>query len=326
MFSTSLDKCADIAVAILGITFAVKMFGKFTFSVCQLDEMDWAEISTSDGDRQKEDSETVATAADTIAESVSASLPVSASASECHSDSGSASASSLVSPVVSDSFSESSLNCGTVITDLRGNSSCESLNWSIVVNGTRYLGHLSSGGGSIPELEDTDHAVASSSQETTKERSRRLLIQDRLIQAGLDKSRRSRRPSKRSKQMAKFRAIKNKHVTDKGGKSTFGRGDVVSEDGAAVDVLTSHVKDSTTYARQREVKIILERKIRLLFGRKQVRLQFRKRINKRGIKRTRMFGWYNPAGLLVIGAIKLYSCSAFRYTMFRSNRRFKPGD
>ena len=46
------------------------------------------------------------------------------------------------------------------------------------------------------------------------------------------------------------------------------------------------VDETTTCARRWEVKIILGRKIRLLFGRKRVGGQIRKRINQRGVKRT----------------------------------------
>ena len=136
--------------------------------------------------------------------------------------------------------------------ELRYNSSCESSDWSIVVNGTRYLGHLRSGGGSVSESEDTDHAVTSLVQESTKERNRRLLIRDRLIQAEYNKSRGRRRPSKRSKQMETFRPIEKEQFTDKGGRST------ASDEVGGQDDVLSAVDETTTRARQREGNVFSE--------------------------------------------------------------------
>ena len=60
--------------------------------------------------------------------------------------------------------------------------------WSVVVNGTRYFGHLRQERRFVSKLEDVDDSVGSSPSETMKERNRRLLIRDRLVQAGLDKN------------------------------------------------------------------------------------------------------------------------------------------
>ena len=153
-----------------------------------------------------------------------------------------------------------------------------------------------------------------------KERNRRLLTQERLILARLDKTRRSRRASKRSKQVEMLRAIKEDRLPVKGDRCKTGGGGVSEYDGAVMD-------DSTSHARRREVETILWRKFRLSGGTRRTRRRFRKRVNQgRRVERVRWFGRCNAAGLTVADIIRLYSCSASRYAKFRSNRRFKPGD
>ena len=51
-----------------------------------------------------------------------------------------------------------------------------------------------------------------------------------------------------------------------------------------------------------------------------------KRVIQERVKRVSWFGRHNIAGQIVADIIKVYSCSAFRYVLFGSNRRFKPGD
>ena len=81
-----------------------------------------------------------------------------------------------------------------------------------------------------------------------------------------------------------------------------------------------------------EVDRFLRRKFRLSCGTGRIRRRIRKRIRKvkrvsqESIKRVRWFGRYNTAGQIFAYIIGIYSCSANRYVMFRSNRRFKPGD
>ena len=57
--------------------------------------------------------------------------------------------------------------------DSSSDSNCESAVWSVVVNGTRYFGHLQPERGSVSELEDKGDAVSPSTRETMKERNRR---------------------------------------------------------------------------------------------------------------------------------------------------------
>ena len=105
-------------------------------------------------------------------------------------------------------------------------------------------------------------------QETTKERNRRLRIQDRSIQARVDKTRRSRRASKSSKQVEMLRSIKEKKVPVKIDRCKSGGGGVRDDVSAGMD-------DSTSYARWREVETILRRKFRLAGGTRRTRRRFR---------------------------------------------------
>ena len=79
---------------------------------------------------------------------------------------------------VMESIEDSASDCASASTpassaEVSSKSSCESATWSVVVNGTRFFGHLQSGRGSISELEDKDNAVSPSTRGTTKERNRR---------------------------------------------------------------------------------------------------------------------------------------------------------
>ena len=126
--------------------------------------------------------------------------------------------------------------------------------------------------------------------------------------------------SKCSKQVELLRTIKEERLPGKGDRDESGGGGVRDDDIAVVD-------DSTSYERRREIVTILRRKFRLAGGTRRTRRQFRKRANQgRRVVRVRCFGRYITAGKTVADIIMPYSCSASRYAMFRSNRRFKPGD
>ena len=199
-------------------------------------------------------------------------------------------------------------------------SSSGSDEWSLVDNGTRYFGHLRPERRFVVDLEDMNDSVGHFPRETTKERNRRLLTQERLIQARLDETRQSRRASKHSKQVEMLRAIKEERLPVKGDRCKTGGGAVRDDNGAVMD-------DSTSYARRREVETILGRKFRLSGGTRRTRRRFRKRANQgRRVERVRWFGRCNATGQTVADIIRLYSCSASRYAKFWSNKRFKPGD
>ena len=123
----------------------------------------------------------------------------------------------------------------------------ESTAWSIVVNDTRYVGHLRSEKSSVSKLEDTDGAVCfcSPHPETTKERNRRLLIQDRLVQAELEKTVKSKHSSKCSRCVGMLLVIDEEYATDEADRSTSGRDGCKSK-------YVAVVVGSTSYERLRE--------------------------------------------------------------------------
>jgi len=117
-----------------------------------------------------------------------------------------------------------------------------------------------------------------------------------------------------------LRAIKEELLPVKGNGWKTGGGGVSDDDGAVMGDLTSDT-------RRREVEIILRRKFRLTGGTRRTRRRVRKRANQgRRVERVSWFDRCNTPGKTVADVIMPYSCSASRYAMFRSNRRFKPGD
>ena len=93
--------------------------------------------------------------------------------------------------------------------------------------------------------------------------------------------------------------------------------------------------NSSSCERRREVMIILRRKVRYSCRTGRVGRQFqrtervRRRFQKRilGKRRTRL-RWKRQKVVVqkFSNIIWLFSCSAFWFAMFKSNRRFKPGD
>ena len=116
-----------------------------------------------------------------------------------------------------------------------------------------------------------------------------------------------------------LRAIKEEKFPVKGDRCKTVGGGVRDDDGAVIN-------NSTRYARRKEVETILRRKFKLFRVTVKTKRRFRKRVTQGRVKRTRWCGRYNTARLRVAGIIMLYSSSASRHAMFRSNRRFKPGD
>ena len=103
------------------------------------------------------------------------------------------------------------------------------------------------------------------------------------------------------------------------GECKSGGGGVGTDDGTGLE-------DSTSYLRRREVEVILRRKSKLCGGTRRASSRFRERVTQGRVKRKGLFGRHKAAGETVADIIVLCSCSASRYVMFRSNRRFKPGD
>ena len=77
----------------------------------------------------------------------------------------------------------------------------------------------------------------------------------------------------------------------------------------------------------REVETVLGKKARCSGNIKRVRRQHRKEFKVKGpsVRGVALEGW-RLATRKFSYIIRLYSCTAVRYAMLRSNRRFKPGD
>ena len=96
----------------------------------------------------------------------------------------------------------------------------------------------------------------------------------------------------------------------------------------SVDPLTLMEHDvSTEDDRRREVQLFLERKFRSSCRvKKNVRKRQREPVKISAPTNVLRFGCWSEGVLSVACVVLLYSSPAARYAMFRSLRRFKPGD
>ena len=193
-----------------------------------------------------------------------------------------------------------------------GNSRGVSMDWTMVVNGTRYVGNSRPmRNSSFLRIADAKEDSSELIGETTKERNRRLLIQERTFQAGRKKVKKRKRSVRHAKQVQTLFTVKEDSSVEKRS--------------IAIDV--TEEEESVTCDCSREAEIILRRKVRLFSNTKRVRRSQRKKIKVREPSvRGMMLGHWRLATREFSYIIRLYSCSAVRYAMFRSNRRFKPGD
>ena len=162
-------------------------------------------------------------------------------------------------------------------------------------------------------------------QETKKERNRRLLLWDREMQAGKTKIRRPRRMRRNTKEVVELQLSGREHTTDKGSSSISKVREEKVDDGTGMAKIMTVVQGG-------EVERFLRRKLKLSCGAGRTRRMTRKMIRKvkkvrqESIRNVRWFGQYDKAGQIFAYIIGVYSCSAFRYALFGSNKRFKPGD
>ena len=188
---------------------------------------------------------------------------------------------------------------------------CEA-KWATVVNGVRYYGCARPKSSSSFEIADVNEDPPGTHGETIKERNRRLLLQDRTVRAGRDKVKNTKRSDRCSGQVQKLRTVEEVGRPDEG-------------DISACDTLAEN--DSTIRDRLREVESMLRRKVK---GPSSSRRDGHPHQRKIKVKGPSVRGTTPRVWRLVVRefsyVIQLYSCSAVRYAMFRSNRRFKPGD
>ena len=136
-------------------------------------------------------------------------------------------------------------------------------------------------------------------------------MQERTVQAGQKKVRKTKRLVRR------FNLIQTLQTVEEDGP--------VEEPSSAIALAENN--DPTTCDCLRELEKVLRKKVRRSGNIKRVRHPQRKRIKVRVPFVGGMIPGHRrlaPRGFPSI--IRLYSCSAVRYAMFRSNRRFKPGD
>lgn len=206
---------------------------------------------------------------------------------------------------VSDSSVSDSTSCGGVDGVKK---------WSTVVNGIHFVG-IDRSGGSPPlcdEVEDSE--VSQPHEETKKERHKRLLTLDRESKTRDTKVKRIPRQRNHHFSPVKLPPIKEEKATG------------ASEDLCETLVIPGQ-EGVAAIDRRREVELILIRKFKLS-GRV---MRDKRRVRRKVAKVTpfhKLIGldcWDNVVRRFAY-AIRLYSCSAARYAMFRSNRSLKPGD
>jgi len=203
-------------------------------------------------------------------------------------------------------------------------SECEPNQIAIVLNGTRYVGNICSAGSSVRcEVEDSEDEPRASAEagntsrgETRKEQSRRLLVQHRKIQALIAKPKRSKR---RTMQLC---TIKEEPCIDVGSQKV--RADTVEP------LNVASRDDSADDDRRRAIQLSLHRRFKSSCRKRSD--ASRKQGQSEALSKVASSGsfigleWWNYVVRIFAYTIRLYSCSAVRYAMFRSNRSFKPGD
>ena len=217
-----------------------------------------------------------------------------------------------------DSFGADSINPSD------GNSSCASTRslgvticgcnakWATTVNGVQYYSCARPKSSLFLDIVDVNEDPSRSDGETTKERNRRLLLQDRTFRAGRRKIKNIKRLGRCSSHAQELQTVEEMDI---------------SVEGLPGVIDTTEEEESTTGSSLREIDIEVCRKIRSLGNAKRVRHPHRKKIKVRGPSvRGVTPGYWRFAAREFSYIIQLYSCSGARYAMFRSNRRYKPGD
>ena len=141
-----------------------------------------------------------------------------------------------------------------------------------------------------------------------KERNRRLLAQHRELQQNSAKCRKTRISAKCRKYESNLRKVKEEEV--------------VAGEPCGTPGNNSDKRDPADDERRRCIDQLLKKRTRV------ARRTGQRKLHRRKIKpRVKIrFGSWAITLWPVENIIRLYSCSAFRYVMFKSNRRYKPGD
>ena len=208
----------------------------------------------------------------------------------------------------------------TIAESLDEISSCESSTrkeFSVVVNGTIYTGIKSSSDDSSCDATVNANEVSAIEGETLKDRNRRLLIQERESR-GRKKIRSSKESVKHPRPSPILSTIK-----EEDGCNIEECILLEAESDRAAEL--SIQDDTTANNRNWEIERMLQQRI---VKRRQTSRpcgQSKSKKNRSMVKRRALAEQMRLPGL-VSKIIRLYSSSAGRYAMFRSNRRYKPGD
>ena len=211
---------------------------------------------------------------------------------------------------VTDTLDESSLH----LSDKEGDALTDG--WSIVINGTRFVGHARFGSGSDLMQEDSSKTIPDKLGETKKERNRRLLLEHRrTLQASPMHSKTARSGRRRPS----LRGLKIVKEEDEKLDRTHQTTDCVPR-------LSVSEADQEAFVDRDVLRRILRRR-----ANKFQKVRRTGVMNSGGIKccslsvRVKGCSWITTTTPVAM-IIRLYTCSAFRHAMFRSCRRFKPGD
>ena len=192
--------------------------------------------------------------------------------------------------------------------------------WSMVVNGTTYIGNARPGGNSLFGMEKDCSGDSPIHHATNKERNRRLLSEYRKSHTNLPKSKKLKQAGKHLNCKKELQIIREENVTAEAMK------DSVEGDGS-VSGNNMNRKDSTEDERRQQVVRILKKRTKLSQRAGRVRKQNGCGSTEKIRPRVEItFGSWAIESWPVENIIRLYSCSACRYGMFKSNRRYKPGD
>jgi len=189
--------------------------------------------------------------------------------------------------------------------------------WSIVVNNTRYICSERPEGKSSFVVTDEIRDDCEVQYETTKERNTRLLLQHQKSYVHPAKGKRYKHPTNSLRREKRMQVIKEEDARDENYLSKLEVSPITRANKSEKEELNS---DDTL------------RRIRKIIRRKARRLKKKTRQSQRKIKNITppvnriKFIYLREAMRIFTKVIRLYSSSAFRYAMFRSNRRYKPGD
>ena len=153
--------------------------------------------------------------------------------------------------------------------------------------------------------------------ETKKERNRRLLLQHQKSYVRPAKGRRFKHPSNSLRREKRMQGIKEEDARDENHLSKLEVSPITRANKSKKEEMNS---DDTL----QQIRQIIKRKAKKS---KKKTIQTQKKIKNITPPVNRIkFIYLREAMRIFTKVIRLYSSSAFRYAMFRSNRRYKPGD